>query len=81
MSPKGETDYQKNVKKYPYVYAWGRLMGSFHYYIEQQLEAAVKDKAPENAIYKKDDGTWATTEGLIKSAMFNLDNYVREIKI
>ncbi len=36
---------------YPYIRAWGWMMGSDRYYIEQEIETARADKAPEDAIY------------------------------
>lgn len=45
---------------YPEIRKWGKEMCSYDYYIiNQQLEAK-RDKAPSNATYKKEDGTWAT---------------------
>ena len=48
--------------KYYYIRAWGKLLNSFAYYIEAEIERARKDKAPETAIYRREDGTWATFE-------------------
>lgn len=48
------------MKAYKAIEAWGRMMGSFQYYIEGQVTKARADNAPEFAIYKHDDGTWHT---------------------
>ena len=53
-----------DAKSYPYIVAWGRYLGSFDYYIALQIELANEDGAPADAIYKKDDGTWATFGGI-----------------
>ncbi|HET7713883.1 MAG TPA: hypothetical protein VFK94_06610 [Patescibacteria group bacterium] len=53
-----------NTEDYKWIRAWGRLLGSRAYYIIDQVEQARKDHAPENAIYRKDDGTWATTDDI-----------------
>jgi len=50
------------MKKYRYIRAWCRLLGSFPAYAENEAARAMADNAPETAIYKKDDGTWATFE-------------------
>lgn len=50
------------MKKYLYIRAWCRLLGSFPAYAEIEVAKAAADMAPETAIYKKDDGTWATFE-------------------
>ncbi len=47
---------------YPCIVKWGRQLGSYDDYIKQQLELAEQDKAPRNAIYRQDDGTWATAD-------------------
>jgi hypothetical protein len=51
---------------YPYIVAWGRMMGSHRPYIRQQVEQARADGAPPNAIYRRDDGTWAITEEILR---------------
>lgn len=38
--------------KYPYIRAWGQLMGSTQEYVNGQIEQAQKDGAPSDAIYK-----------------------------
>ena len=50
--------------KYKYIWAWGKLLGSYPYYMENEAEKAEREKAPETAIYRKDDGTWATFEDI-----------------
>lgn len=36
---------------YPYIRAWGRMMGSHSYYVDDQVEKARRNKAPQNAVY------------------------------
>lgn len=50
--------------EYKYIWAWGRLLGSYPYYMENEAEKAKRENAPETAIYRKDDGTWATFEDI-----------------
>ena len=40
---------------YRHIAAWGKMMGSFHSYIVYQQEFAAADRAPADAIYKRDD--------------------------
>ena len=47
---------------YLYIRAWGTALGSFLYYIEDQVEKARRDHAPETAIYRRQDGSWAVFE-------------------
>jgi hypothetical protein len=54
---------QELRSKYPYIVRWGRMMGSYDYYIDNQCAQAEEDKAPTNAIYKRSDG-WRTTDGI-----------------
>lgn len=49
---------------HPYVVAWCRYMGSKNYWIEDQLEKAGRESAPETAIYRKQEGGWVTLEEL-----------------
>lgn len=43
---------------YPFIQAWGEYMGSFPYYIEDQLYLAHHDDAPADALSRNNDGTW-----------------------
>jgi hypothetical protein len=38
-------------EKFPYLVTWCRMMGSFDYYTQQQLEKANRLKAPYDTIY------------------------------
>ncbi|XVV02468.1 hypothetical protein ACQPW3_34690 [Actinosynnema sp. CA-248983] len=49
---------------YPFVRAWGRLMGSYDYYIRDKVQLAREDHAPANAVYRREDGTWTTTDDI-----------------
>ena len=37
--------------RYPSIRAWGKYLGSYAYYIEEQVRKAQDDDAPLNAIY------------------------------
>ena len=47
---------------YPYIVAWGRLMGSAQYYVMDQLRLAKMEHAPATAIYRTAAGTWRCLE-------------------
>ena len=49
---------------YIMIRAWGAYMGSYAYFIRDQVAIAHEDKAPGNAIFKRDDGTWATIDDI-----------------
>lgn len=49
-----------NTLPYHFIRAWGTLLASFEYYIKGEIALAQNDNAPPKAIYKKEDGTWAT---------------------
>lgn len=53
-----------NNNDYPYIRAWCKMMGSFDYWLQDQLEQARADNAPQNATYRRDDGTWSTTDNI-----------------
>ena len=63
------------AKDYPYIRAWGRMMGSNWSYVEDQMARARVDRAPADAIYKRDTG-WVrfseVTEGSVKDTMERL---------
>lgn len=46
------------MKDYRHLRAWGQLMKSYPYYVQGQLGQARKDDAPEDVIYKDNDGHW-----------------------
>jgi len=47
----------ETIKKYPYIWAWGKSLGSFDYYIEMQIAKAVAEQAPWDACYKASEGS------------------------
>lgn len=48
---------------YVWIVAWGRMLGSFPHYIQDQCDLAAHDDAPTNAIFKRADG-WHTTDDI-----------------
>lgn len=48
-----------NPKDYKHIRAWGQMMRSFEYYIQNQQEQAYDDQAPIDAIYKRGE-KWHT---------------------
>lgn len=65
---------------YKYIRAWGAYMGSFDYYVNDQVAQARKDNAPEDAIYCR-DGKWATFSGVknedLKAMILNHVEYLK----
>ena len=47
---------------YILIRAWGQYTELPQSAIRDELARAQEDKAPGNAIYKEDDGTWATID-------------------
>lgn len=43
----------KKGKKYPYIWAWGMIMGSFPYFMEGESDKAEAEKAPRTSIYRR----------------------------
>lgn len=50
--------------EYPYIRAWGARLGSYAYFIDEQVEKARTLGAPANAIYQRSDGTWRTADDI-----------------
>lgn len=51
LSKKGNSAMTK-TDGYPYIRAYCKNMGSYDYWIKQQIEEAKADGAPANAVYK-----------------------------
>lgn len=52
------------AQEYHWIRKWGEYLLSKNYYIKDQQKLAAEDGAPLNAIFKKEDGTWETTDGI-----------------
>jgi len=50
--------------KHKYIVAWGKYVDSRDYYIKDQLVLAEIDNAPENALFKRASGEWATLDSI-----------------
>ena len=53
---------ERVLADYPWIRKWDGFMGSCASYLKEQLALARAENAPKNAIYKRDDGSWATTD-------------------
>ncbi len=51
------------MKDYKMIRTWGKLMGSYQYYIDIQVKKAISDNAPFNATYKR-NGKWRTVNDI-----------------
>lgn len=51
-----------NSLDYPAIQIWGNKLGSYQYYIDAQIKLAREEKAPANAIYRVEEGKWATVD-------------------
>lgn len=52
-----------NTPRYPYIVAWGRWLAFSSEYVREQVEQAIADNAPHNAIQKHADG-WHTLDDI-----------------
>lgn len=67
----------KNLStKFPYILAWGRMLGSRDYYIANELIEAQQDNAPKDALYQREDSTWSRAENLAADALEMLEPYL-----
>ena len=55
--------------KHPYVKAYSLCMGDFTETMQAAVALAAKENAPEDAVYRKDDGTWATLKDLTVNSL------------
>lgn len=52
-------------RSYEMIRRWGvNVMHSADWYVNDQIEIAAMDNAPQNAIFKRDTGVWATTDDI-----------------
>ncbi|QXV74327.1 hypothetical protein [Rhizobium phage RHEph16] len=45
----------KSEEKYKYIRAWGRMLHSFDWYINDEIDKAQKENAPNDAVYARTD--------------------------
>lgn len=70
-----------NMNEYIYLRAWCRMLGSFSTFTENEVARAKADGAPQTAIYRRTDGTWATFEEIqCKETKQTVQAIVREMK-
>ena len=63
---------------YKHIRAWGKMMGSFEYYIMGEQEKAAADNAPLDAIYKREDG-WHTYSSVTREdTRQRMDSFLRQ---
>ena len=65
-----------NKKQYYYISAWGYIMNSMTYYVKQEIKKAQEEDAPDDAIYRNNDGKWITHSGIKDEAT---KKYVQKI--
>lgn len=53
--------------QYEWIRKWGRNMGSFRYFIEEEQRRAAAEGAPLNATFRQHDGTWSTTDDILRA--------------
>lgn len=63
---------------YIYIRAWHRMTGSFAYYIEDQVDKARADKAPQTAIYyDRYENRWHTIDECRESVQERVKAYIK----
>lgn len=54
------------MKKYIYLRAWCKMLGSTQAYTRREVTRAKEEHAPETAIFQRANGSWAIFEGIQK---------------
>lgn len=73
-------EVEEKAIEYPYIYAWGKMLGSYQTYIDNQVALAKRHGAPQNTTYIRQDGTWSTIEDVMPEDTRDiLHGYVREL--
>lgn len=78
----GSAEEAKLMKEYPYIVAWGQMMGSYRYYVVNQVRQAKEDNAPPRAVYKNKDHAesktgWVTIDECCKPTQYEIDAYIK----
>ena len=74
------TDIQV-MQKYPYIVAWGKMMGSFRYYIVDQCWKADDQKVREDACYWSDTDTkWKYLSDMREELQKELEEYKNGVR-
>ena len=80
------TEKKYNVE-YPFIRAWGKMLGSFDYYVEDMVKKAKEDNAPITVIYcnenKKTEASgnnrdWKTVDTCRSDIKIQLYKYVKD---
>jgi hypothetical protein len=50
------------LNRYPYIIAFGKMMGHKDYYVKLILKQARAENAPKTSLYRRAVGTWCTLE-------------------
>lgn len=56
------------MNDYPWIRKWERRVYAPPEDIDRVMERARREGAPQNAIFRRPDGTWATTDDLTNPA-------------
>lgn len=54
----------QNKLPYGYMRSWGVLIGSSESVVQAQVQQATYERAPDDAIFRREDGEWATFEAI-----------------
>lgn len=63
--------FKHKPHEYKAIREWGKMMGSYPYYIRMQQELASQEDAPLDAIYRSDKG-WECVSGLAEGHHFRI---------
>ena len=74
----------KYNQDYLYIKAWGILLRSYKYYIDEEVDRAKKDGAPENAIYRAKEGdctrsNWITLDEIVDHSTKEAVKHIAEV--
>lgn len=64
---------------YIYIQAWGIKLGSDTYFIQNEIDRAMKDNAPYNAIYRSGK-IWHTLDECCESSKADVNRIVKQLK-
>lgn len=71
----------KQKSPYPYIIAYGRLMGSQHWYVEQEVQKAIERKLPIDtwAVRGENEKPFTINDTENKTLKSDLDNILKDM--
>ena len=75
-TPEEKEETERLRKKYKYIVGWGKMMGSYDPYINDQIRKAEGENASEDSIYHNSEKGWIQYDDLSQNAKERLGGWI-----